>query len=95
MLKLILYVINILSPVLCRFIFGSTKVMKVALGQSESQEYQVGLAKVAETLKGTVGLLFTKLPREEVSSSSAIAFAQDKALDFQEHEEPLQVLRGL
>jgi hypothetical protein len=41
--------------------------MKVALGQSESEEYQVGLAEVADTLKGTVGLLFTELPREKVS----------------------------
>ena len=42
--------------------------MKVALGQSESEEYLVGLAEVAETLKGNVGLLFTKLGREEVGS---------------------------
>ena len=40
--------------------------MKVALGQGEAEEYQEGLTQVAETLKGTVGLLFTRLPREEV-----------------------------
>ena len=51
-----------------RFIFGSTKVMKVALGQSDSEEYQIGLAEVAETLRGNVGLFFTNLAREEVRS---------------------------
>lgn len=38
----------------------------MALGQDEAQEYQDGLTRVAEVLKGTVGLLFTRLPREEV-----------------------------
>ena len=41
--------------------------MKVALGQGEAQEYQEGLTEVAETLKGTVGLLVSRLSREEVS----------------------------
>jgi len=61
-----------------KFIFGSTKVMKVALGQGEAEEYQVGLAQVAETLKGTVGLLFTRLPREEVLG----IFEKWEAVDF-------------
>ena len=65
----------------CRFIFGSTKVMRVALGQCESEEYQLGLAEVAETLKGNVGLFFTSLGRNQVShprfniSSSDLQFA--------------------
>jgi len=61
-----------------KFIFGSTKVMKVALGQDEAQEYQDGLTRVAEVLKGTVGLLFTRLPREEVME----LFEKWEAVDF-------------
>lgn len=61
-----------------KFIFGSTKVMKVALGQGEAEEYQIGLTQVAETLKGTVGLFFTKLPREEVLE----IFGNWEAVDF-------------
>ena len=44
--------------------------MKVALGQSESEEYQIGLAEVADSLKGNVGLFFTSLGREEVFTFS-------------------------
>ena len=42
-----------------RIFFGKTKVMAKALGQSEAEEYQPGLAKLAELLEGSVGLLFT------------------------------------
>lgn len=45
--------------------------MRVALGQSESEEYQIGLAEIAETLKGNVGLFFTNLEREKVSMNFA------------------------
>ena len=51
---------------LSRFYFGSTKVVKKALGSSDSEEYQPGLAQVSGALKSTVGLLFTRLSKEEV-----------------------------
>ena len=60
-----------------RFCFGSTKLMKVALGQAVSTEYQDGLAEVSKMLKGTVGLFFTSLSKAEASpptSSFASAF---------------------
>ena len=40
--------------------------MRVALGQSDSDEHLPGLAELSETLKGNVGLFFTKLDRNQV-----------------------------
>ena len=46
--------------------------MKKALGNSEAEEYQQGLTHVSEVLKGTVGLLFTRLTKDEVCLSSRV-----------------------
>ncbi len=40
--------------------------MKVALGCTTEEEYADGLAKVADELSGSVGLLFTSKDRKEV-----------------------------
>lgn len=45
---------------------GSTKLLQVALGRTEADEYRTNLHQLSERVKGQVGLLFTKLPREEV-----------------------------
>ncbi|GLC45004.1 hypothetical protein PLESTB_001744600 [Pleodorina starrii] len=64
-----------------RFVLGSTSLMQVALGRSEADEYKQGLSGLSELIKGTVGLLFTKLPHEEVQS----------ALDSYVHEDYARV----
>lgn len=49
-----------------KFFLGSNKVLRVALGSDAADEYKTNLAQLAENIKGSSGLLFTKLPREEV-----------------------------
>ncbi|KAK9828885.1 hypothetical protein WJX72_002587 [[Myrmecia] bisecta] len=50
-----------------RFCMGSTKVLKVALGHNETDEYRANMWQMSERIKGSVGLFFTKLPREKVT----------------------------
>jgi len=49
-----------------RFVMGSNKMLQVALGRNEADEYRTNLHKLSERLTGHVGLLFTKLDHEEV-----------------------------
>jgi len=49
-----------------RLFFGKTKVMAKALGTTEEEEQAPGLAKLAEHLKGDVGLLLTKRDSSQV-----------------------------
>lgn len=51
----------------CRFVLGSTKLMQVALGKAEADEYKTNLHQLSQRLKGNVGLFFTKLSREEAA----------------------------
>eukprot|EP00903_Cladosiphon_okamuranus_P012532 g11735.t1 len=51
-----------------RFFMGKNKVMILALGKSEQDEYQDNLRQVSKRLKGQVGLLFTSRPQEEVTA---------------------------
>ena len=45
---------------------ASNKVLKVALGKSETDEQQDGVHRLSERVSGNVGLFFTQLPRAEV-----------------------------
>jgi Ribosomal protein L10 len=49
-----------------RFCMGSTKVLQVALGKTEADEYLEGLHLVSERVRGSTGLFLTKLPHDEV-----------------------------
>mmetsp|Transcript_2074 Transcript_2074/g.6137 ORF Transcript_2074/g.6137 Transcript_2074/m.6137 type:complete len:241 (+) Transcript_2074:294-1016(+) len=49
-----------------RFCLGSNKVLKVALGKSETDEHKPNLHLMSERIKGSVGLFFTTMPRDKV-----------------------------
>lgn len=51
-----------------RFFMGRNKIMQVALGRDEAEEYADGLRQVAKQLSGNVGLLFTNRKHKEVVS---------------------------
>eukprot|EP01023_Acetabularia_acetabulum_P014306 TRINITY_DN1700_c0_g1_i1.p2 TRINITY_DN1700_c0_g1~~TRINITY_DN1700_c0_g1_i1.p2 ORF type:complete len:282 (-),score=36.08 TRINITY_DN1700_c0_g1_i1:337-1182(-) len=50
-----------------RIQMGPVKVMRVALGRSQEEEYQDGLHNLAERMRGTVGLLYSNLEHHELS----------------------------
>jgi hypothetical protein len=54
-----------------RFVMGSNKVLQVALGKSSADELRTNLSQLSEKLVGQVGLLFTKMSKEEVSGRGA------------------------
>ncbi len=45
---------------------GSNKVLQVALGREESDEYKQNISEVSNRIRGKIGLFFTKLPQDEV-----------------------------
>ena len=45
---------------------GSNKVLQVALGREESDEYKQNISDLSNRIRGKIGLFFTKLPQEEV-----------------------------
>ncbi|MEW5299028.1 MAG: hypothetical protein WDW38_004937 [Sanguina aurantia] len=51
-----------------RFVMGSNKLLHVALGKTDADEYRLNLHEVSTRLTGQVGLFFTSLPREEVEA---------------------------
>eukprot|EP00750_Incisomonas_marina_P013492 INCI17419.1.p1 GENE.INCI17419.1~~INCI17419.1.p1 ORF type:complete len:224 (+),score=36.96 INCI17419.1:112-783(+) len=61
-----------------KFFLSKNKVMQVALGRDEETEYGTGLHKVAQCIKGNVGLLVTNHPLDEVRA----CFAEHVELDF-------------
>ncbi|KAI0081645.1 mRNA turnover protein 4-like protein [Panus rudis PR-1116 ss-1] len=50
-----------------RIFFGRGAVMAKALGTTPEEEHKPGLHKIAQQLKGQVGLMFTNSPPEEVT----------------------------
>ncbi|KAJ0068899.1 hypothetical protein NL108_014002, partial [Boleophthalmus pectinirostris] len=61
-----------------RFFFGKNKVMMVALGKRDTDEYKDNLHKVTKHLRGEVGVLFTNKTKEEVQEY----FSHFKETDF-------------
>jgi len=51
-----------------RFFLGKNKIMQVALGRTEEEEYQENMSKISERLNGSVGILATNRSIEEVQS---------------------------
>lgn len=49
-----------------RFFLGKNKVMRVALGRDDEDEYRDGLSQLGQALSGSVGLLFTNRSKEDV-----------------------------
>ena len=49
-----------------RFFFGKNKVMSLALGRTEADEYRENLHHICSQLKGQTGLLFTNKSKKEV-----------------------------
>jgi mRNA turnover protein 4 len=48
------------------FCLGSNKVLKVAIGKSDAEEYKTNLHLLANDIRGNSALLFTKLPQADV-----------------------------
>lgn len=52
-----------------RFFLGKNKVMQVALGKTQEDEYRPGLSKLAKHIKGQCGLLLTNKSLSDVIKS--------------------------
>ncbi|XP_053171198.1 mRNA turnover protein 4 homolog [Scomber japonicus] len=61
-----------------RFFFGKNKVMMVAMGKGETDEYKDNLHKVSKHLRGEVGVLFTNKTKDEVQEY----FSHFKEMDY-------------
>ncbi|XP_034022106.1 mRNA turnover protein 4 homolog [Thalassophryne amazonica] len=61
-----------------RFFFGKNKVMIVALGKGDTDEYRDNLHKVSKYLRGEVGVLFTNKTKDEVQEY----FSHFKEMDY-------------
>ncbi|GKY97527.1 hypothetical protein MPSEU_000710900 [Mayamaea pseudoterrestris] len=74
-----------------RIFLGKNKLLQIALGRTEEEEYQENLHHVGKRIKGgSVGLLLTSLPRQQVESY----FEQWEEPDFARSgsESPEQVM---
>lgn len=61
-----------------RFFLGKNRVMQVALGRSQEEEYRDNLCKLGEQLGGNCSLFFTNRPQEEILQF----FKEYKSLDY-------------
>lgn len=61
-----------------RFFFGKNKVMIIALGKGDTDEYRDNLHKVSKQLRGEVGILFTNKTKDEVQEY----FGNFKEMDY-------------
>lgn len=61
-----------------RMFIGKNKVMAIALGLDESSELMTSAAKVAKSLTGNVGILFSNQDKETITS----IFDQSNELDY-------------
>ncbi|CAN0589356.1 unnamed protein product, partial [Ectocarpus sp. 12 AP-2014] len=77
-----------------RFFMGKNKVMILALGKSEQDEYQDNLRQVSKRLKGQVGLLFTRRPAEEVKTYFKALAVADHAPPGFVHDETIPLPTG-
>ncbi|MES1906805.1 MAG: hypothetical protein MHM6MM_000041 [Cercozoa sp. M6MM] len=80
-----------------KLFFGKNRIMKLALGRSEAEQYRPGLFKLSEQIEGECGLLFTNLDSTAVldyfSKLKVPAFARSgneamKAFSLPEGELP-------
>ncbi|XP_061794751.2 mRNA turnover protein 4 homolog isoform X1 [Nerophis lumbriciformis] len=70
-----------------RFFFGKNKVMMVAIGKGETDEYKDNLCKVSKYLRGEVGVLFTNKTKTEVQEY----FSHFKDSDYARAGNPAQM----
>ncbi|CAM9350227.1 unnamed protein product [Ectocarpus sp. 13 AM-2016] len=77
-----------------RFFMGKNKVMILALGKSEQDEYKDNLRQVSKRLKGQVGLLFTRRPAEEVKTYFKALAVADHAPPGFVHDETIPLPTG-
>ncbi|CAK0782725.1 hypothetical protein CVIRNUC_005920 [Coccomyxa viridis] len=61
-----------------RFMMGSNKVLRVALGHGQEDEYKKGLSTLADDISGSIGLFFTGLPHNQVLKT----FEEFEDLDY-------------
>lgn len=51
-----------------RFVMGSTRLLQVALGRGEADEYRPGYSRLTPLLKGQAGLMFTRLEKDDAKA---------------------------
>ena len=51
---------------------GSNKVLRVALGHGEEDEYKKGLSALADDISGSIGLFFTGLSHNQVCDTASV-----------------------
>ncbi|WIA38467.1 hypothetical protein OEZ86_001790 [Tetradesmus obliquus] len=62
-----------------RFVMGSNKVLQVALGKTPADELRTGLSQISAKLAGHVGLLFTRMAKDEVVAALEEVHEEDFA----------------
>ncbi|KAL3161869.1 hypothetical protein ABBQ38_008959 [Trebouxia sp. C0009 RCD-2024] len=77
-----------------RFCMGSNKVLQVALGRQESDEYKQNISELSNRIRGKIGLFFTKLPQPEVISLFENLEVLDYARTGSKATEDFELLEG-